>query len=83
MRVITPAAPYSVVTTNHKVDLFAYANNYGDGFGLRRIEDLEEAKGIFIEEAREWLRALLRNRDFLRHSPSFGPMQQQDLWRNH
>ena len=38
-RVITPAAPYDVVATNHRIDLFAYANNYGEAIGLRRIDD--------------------------------------------
>jgi len=51
-RVITPAAPYAVITESHPVDLFAYANNYGDGIGLRKVEDLEEAKSIFIEGKR-------------------------------
>ncbi|WP_270302697.1 hypothetical protein [Baileyella intestinalis] len=79
-RVITPAAPYSVVTTNHKVDLFAYANNYGDGFGLRRIEDLEEAKGIFIEGKR-MAKGTTQEQGLSKtfFANPFGPMQQQDL----
>lgn len=47
-RVITPAAPYPVIVQNHKIDLFAYANNYDDATGLREVDDLEEAKSIFI-----------------------------------
>ena len=36
-RVITPAAPYEVISMNHKIDLFAYANNYDDKLGLARF----------------------------------------------
>lgn len=36
-RVITPAAPYDVVSTNHPIDLFAYANNYDNKLGLHRF----------------------------------------------
>lgn len=51
-RVITPAAPYKVVVSNHEVDLFAYANNYGPETGLRRNTDIEQAKAVFIEGKR-------------------------------
>ena len=36
-RMIQPAAPYRVVVHNHKIDLFAYANNYTNEFGLKEI----------------------------------------------
>ncbi|MFV0382095.1 MAG: hypothetical protein ACK5KR_07745 [Breznakia sp.] len=51
-RVITPAAPYRVIARNHKIDLFAYANNYDKNLGMRKIEDMEEAKKIFVEGKR-------------------------------
>lgn len=51
-RVISPAAPYDIVSTNHKIDLFAYANNYDDKLGLHRFEDLEEAKNTCKEGKR-------------------------------
>ncbi|MGI6765709.1 MAG: hypothetical protein ACOX4R_00680 [Lentihominibacter sp.] len=51
-RVITPAAPYSSIVKNHRIDLFAYANNYDDSTGLRIIDDVEDAKSIFIRGMR-------------------------------
>ncbi|MDD4200225.1 MAG: hypothetical protein PHS19_02420 [Eubacteriales bacterium] len=51
-RVITPAAPYPLVIENHRIDLFAYANNYDEARGLREIVDMEEAKAIFISGKR-------------------------------
>ena len=61
-RVITPAAPYSLITRNHKIDLFAYANNYDDKQGLRQFEDLGEATGLSETY----------------FANPFGPMQEQD-----
>ena len=51
-RVITPAAPYSAIIKEHRIDLFAYANNYDDKIGLRKVENMEEAKAIFIDGMR-------------------------------
>ena len=51
-RVITPAAPYNVISKNHKIDLFCYANNYDKELGMREIVNMEEAKPIFIEGKR-------------------------------
>ena len=36
-RMVTPASPYNFVVTNHKIDLFAYANNYTDKYGLAEL----------------------------------------------
>lgn len=47
-RVITPAAPYESIVASHKIDLFAYANNYEDKLGLHEFEDLETAKDVFV-----------------------------------
>lgn len=79
-RVITPAAPYSVVTGNHSVDLFAYANNYGEGLGLRRVEDLNEAKTIFVEGKRMAKGTTQETGLSTTYFANpFGPMQQQAL----
>ena len=79
-RVITPAAPYSVVTTNHTVDLYAYANNYGEGYGLRKIDDLEEAKQIFIEGTRMAKGTTQETGISTTYFANpFGPQQQQEL----
>lgn len=79
-RVITPAASYDVVATNHKIDLFAYANNYDDRLGLHYFEDLEEAKATCKEGKRMALGTTqevgISNTYF---ANPFGPMQKQEL----
>ncbi len=79
-RVITPAASYDVVSSNHQIDLFAYANNYDEAIGLRRIDDAEEAKGICIKGQRMALGTTqevgLSQTYF---ANPFGPMQKQDV----
>ncbi len=79
-RVITPAAPYSVVTEKHDIDLFCYANNYDDGEGIRRIEDMDEAKSIFIEGkrmAKGTTQEVGISTTYFANP--FGPMQEQDI----
>lgn len=79
-RVITPAAPYSVVATNHKIDLFCYANNYDKEEGMRRIDDMEEAKPIFIEGkrmAKGTTQEVGLSTTYFANP--FGPMQQQGV----
>ena len=79
-RVITPAAPYSLVTQNHTIDLFAYANNYDDAVGLRRIDDLEEAKEIFVR-GRRMAKGTTQETGLSEtyFANPFGPMQQQEI----
>ncbi len=81
-RVITPAAPYSVITDLHPVDLFVYANNYDDMTGMRRIEDIEEAKEIFIR-GRRMAKGTTQETGFSEtyFANPFGPMQQQEICR--
>lgn len=79
-RVITPAASYDVISHNHKIDLFAYANNYDRELGLRRIENPEEAKQICIQGQRMALGTTqevgLSQTYF---ANPFGPMQKQSV----
>lgn len=79
-RVITPAAPYSIISRNHTIDLFAYANNYGEQIGLRKVEDIEEIKAICIQGQRMALGTTqevgLSQTYF---ANPFGPMQMQEL----
>lgn len=78
-RVITPAAPYEVVATNHKIDLFCYANNYDDKLGIREIEDIEEAKAIYIEGKRMALGTTQEvGISTTYFANPFGPMQKQE-----
>ncbi len=79
-RVITPAASYDIVATNHKIDLFAYANNYDDKLGLHYFEDLEEAKATCKEGKRMALGTTQEvgiSKTYFANP--FGPMQKQEL----
>ncbi len=51
-RVVLPAAPYDVVTADHKVDCFLYANNYTDLRGLHWFEEREGAEEPFVQGKR-------------------------------
>ncbi|MEG1732156.1 MAG: hypothetical protein RR252_03285 [Longicatena sp.] len=79
-RVITPAAPYEVVATNHRIDLFAYANNYDDKLGLHVFDTIDEA----IDTCKEGKRMAKGTTQEVGISTTyfanpFGPMQQQDI----
>ena len=79
-RVITPAAPYEVISMNHKIDLFAYANNYDDKLGLARFETLEKAKETCVDGkrmAKGTTQEVGISTTYFANP--FGPMQQQDV----
>lgn len=79
-RVITPAAPYEVIAMNHKIDLFAYANNYDDKLGLARFESLEKAKETCVEGkrmAKGTTQEVGISTTYFANP--FGPMQQQEV----
>ena len=78
-QVITPAAPYSLITRNHKIDLFAYANNYDNKQGLRQFEDLGEAKETFVKGIR-MAKGTTQETGLSEtyFANPFGPMQEQD-----
>ena len=79
-RVITPAAPYEVISMNHKIELFAYANNYDDKLGLARFETLEKAKETCVEGkrmAKGTTQEVGISTTYFANP--FGPMQQQDV----
>ncbi|OCN04403.1 hypothetical protein A4S06_11325 [Erysipelotrichaceae bacterium MTC7] len=79
-RVITPAAPYSVIARNHKIDLFCYANNYDTDLGMRNIEDMNEAKPIFVEGkrmAKGTTQEVGLSTTYFANP--FGPMQKQEV----
>lgn len=78
-RVVIPAAPYRVITSNHRIDMFMYANNYTDDRGLRLVTDIEEAKQIFIEGKRFALGTTQeKGLSTTFFANPFGPMQKQD-----
>ncbi|MEG2329743.1 hypothetical protein [Anaerorhabdus sp.] len=78
-RVVIPAAPYSVVTANHTIDMFMYANNYTDERGLRKVDDIHEAKQIFVEGKRFALGTTQeKGLSTTFFANPFGPMQKQE-----
>ncbi len=79
-RVITPAAPYKIVANNHKVDLFAYANNYDDKTGLNRFETAADAKEVFVR-GRRMAKGTTQEVGLSEtyFANPFGPMQKQDI----
>lgn len=78
-RVVVPAAPYSTVITDQKVDLFLYANNYTDQRGLRAFANKEEAMQTFIEGKRFALGTTQeKGLSTTFFANPFGPMQKQE-----
>lgn len=67
---------------NHRIDLFAYANNYDDGTGLRIIDDVEDAKSIFIRGMR-MAKGTTQETGLSEtyFANPFGPMQKQNKCR--
>lgn len=79
-RVITPAAPYDVVATNHTIDLFCYANNYDDKIGIHKIDDMDEAKAICVQGKRMALGTTQEvGISTTYFANPFGPMQKQEI----
>jgi len=79
-RVVTPAAPYNVISKEHHVDMFLYANNYTDKRGLREVSTLEEAKPIFVEGKRFALGTTQeKGLSTTYFANPFGPMQNQEV----
>ena len=78
-RMIQPASPYRVVVHNHKIDLFAYANNYTNEFGLKKLS-VQEVK----DTCKLGKRMALGTTQEVGISTTyfanpFGPMQKQEL----
>ena len=78
-RVVIPAAPHSVVTTPHEVDIFLYANNYTDKRGLHFFKNREEAEPVFVEGKRFALGTTQESGlSTTFFANPFGPMQRQE-----
>lgn len=78
-RVVVPASPYYVVTTDHEVDCFLYANNYTDKRGMHLFASREEAEPVFIEGKRFALGTTQeKGLSTTFFANPFGPMQEQE-----
>ena len=78
-RMVTPASPYSLVIQNHTIDLFAYANNYTDKYGLNMLS-VQEAKETCKMGKRMALGTTQEEGISTTYFANpFGPMQMQDV----
>lgn len=78
-RMVVPASPYSVVVHNHKIDLFAYANNYTDKLGLKKLS-VEETKETCVMGKRMALGTTQEvGISTTYFANPFGPMQMQEV----
>ena len=78
-RMVVPASPYRVVVHNHKIDLFAYANNYTNEFGLKQlpIEEVRETCKLGKRMALGTTQEVGISTTYFANP--FGPMQKQEL----
>lgn len=78
-RMVVPASPYRVVVHNHKIDLFAYANNYTNEFGLKQlpIEEVKETCKLGKRMALGTTQEVGISTTYFANP--FGPMQKQEL----
>lgn len=78
-RMVVPAAPYDVVVHNHKIDLFAYANNYTNSFGLKKLS-VDEVKATCKLGKRMALGTTQEvGISTTYFANPFGPMQKQEM----
>ncbi len=78
-RVVIPAAPYDVVTEDHEIDCFMYANNYTDERGMHLFKNREEAEPVFVEGKRFALGTTQeKGISTTFFANPFGPMQKQE-----
>lgn len=77
-RVVLPVSDYQTIVAKHPVDIFLYANNYDDKYGLHRFDNIDDAKKTFIEGKRQALGTTQEvglSTTFFANP--FGPMQKQ------
>lgn len=78
-RVVLPVSDFETIITKHPVDIFLYANNYDDKYGMKRFEDINTAQATFVEGKR---RALGTTQEVgistTFFANPFGPQQKQE-----
>lgn len=78
-RVVIPAATYDIVTSDHKVDCFLYANNYTDKRGMHFFKDRAGAEEVFVQGKRFALGTTQeKGITTTFFANPFGPMQRQE-----
>ena len=79
-RVILPVSTYDFISSDHKVDVLLYANNYVDtADGLKYFNDLDEAKNIF-KAGKRFAKGTTAEVGLVESyfANPFGPVQEQD-----
>lgn len=78
-RVVLPVSDFKTIITKHPVDIFLYANNYDDKYGMNRFNDVEDAKHTFIEGKRQALGTTQeKGISTTFFANPFGPQQKQE-----
>ena len=78
-RVVLPASSYSIITKDHPIDCFLYANNYTDLRGMKLFESIEEALPTFLEGKRNALGTTQeKGLSSTFFANPFGPMQEKE-----
>lgn len=78
-RVVLPVSDYETVVTKHPVDIFLYANNYDDRYGMNRFDNIEAAKSAFVEGKRQALGTTQESGiSTTFFANPFGPQQKQE-----
>lgn len=78
-RMVVPASSYAFITRNHPIDLFCYANNYTDSYGMKQLP-IEEFKATCKAGTRMALGTTQEtglSKTYFANP--FGPMQAQDI----
>ena len=67
-----------LISQEHKVDVFLYANNYDEKEGIEFIEDVEKAKEVY-KKGRRFAIGTTNEKNFTEtyFANPFGPMQRQ------
>lgn len=78
-RVVLPVATYELINKPHKIDMFLYANNYTNEFGISSFENDDSLKATFKEGKRMALGTTDENGITTTYFANpFGPMQEQE-----
>lgn len=78
-RVVIPISTYETIIEKHPVDIFLYANNYDDRYGMSRFDSVVSAKKTFVEGKRRALgttQEVGMSTTFFANP--FGPQQKQE-----
>jgi len=78
-RVVVPVSTIELVSAKHPVDIFLYANNYTEAHGVKRFENMEDGKEVFIQGKR-FAMSTTQEKGYSStfFANPFGPMQKKE-----